>query len=44
MSCFEGIILELQNGEQRAIPKIITGKKFYSNTYGNKQLSRLLSV
>ncbi|WP_324659616.1 glycosyltransferase family 2 protein [Bacillus cereus] len=38
------IILELQNGEQRAIPKIITGKKFYSNTYGNKQLSIIIPV
>ncbi|HHB1766984.1 TPA: glycosyltransferase [Bacillus cereus] len=38
------IILELQNGEQRAIPKIITGKEFYSNTYGNKQLSIIIPV
>ena len=38
------IILELQNGEQRAIPKIITGKEFYSNTYGDKQLSVIIPV
>ncbi|MFA2602559.1 glycosyltransferase [Bacillus cereus] len=38
------IILELQNDEQRAIPKIITGKEFYSNTYGNKQLSIIIPV
>lgn len=38
------IILELQNGEQRAISKIITGKEFYSNTYGNKQLSIIIPV
>ncbi|MCE7033917.1 glycosyltransferase [Bacillus cereus] len=40
----QDIILELQNGEQRAIPKIITGKEFYSNTYGNKQLSIIIPV
>ncbi|MEF7654655.1 glycosyltransferase [Bacillus sp. ZJS3] len=38
------IILGLQNGEQKSIPKIITGKEFYSNTYGDKQLSVIIPV
>lgn len=38
------IILGLQNGEQKSIPKIITGKEFYSNTYGDQQLSVIIPV
>lgn len=38
------IILGLQNGEPKYIPKIITGKEFYSNTYGDKQLSVIIPV
>ncbi|PGD94900.1 glycosyltransferase [Bacillus wiedmannii] len=38
------IILGLQNGEQKYIPKISTGKEFYSNTYGDKQLSVIIPV
>ncbi|WP_242296535.1 MULTISPECIES: glycosyltransferase [unclassified Bacillus cereus group] len=38
------IILELQNGEQKYMPKISTGKEFYSNTYGDKQLSVIIPV
>ncbi|MBU5217588.1 glycosyltransferase [Bacillus albus] len=38
------IILGLQNSEQSSIPKIIKGKEFYSNTYGDKQLSIIIPV